>query len=214
MLDEKIIERIDELINMGDDVLSTKAYAEYDHDGVSDDIFEQWRIESLSFLKRVFREDDLHFTEFNKQCKISYHSQAVLGQSILKAAKTDIEGGYLKRLEMLVSADVFSDFLEMSGHLLEQGYKAPAASLVGAVLEDGLRKITVGNNITLKSKEDINSLNQKRSDVKVYSRLTQKNIQVWNDIRNNSDHGNFDEFKEDDVKNMLKGVQDFLEEYL
>ncbi len=214
MLDEKIIKRIDELINMGNDVLMTKAYSEWDSDGVSSDIFEQWRIESLSFLKKVFKEDDLHFTEFKEKCNDSYHYKAVLGHSILKAAKTDIEGGYLKRLETLVSADIFSDFLEMSKHLLEQGYKEPSASLVGAVLEDGLRKITANNNITLKKKEDISSLNKKLADAEIYTRLTQKKIQVWNDIRNNSDHGKFDEFKKDDVKDMLKGVQDFLDGYL
>ena len=140
MLGEKILERVNELINMGEDVLSTAEYSEYDAGDVSVEIFEQWRIESLSFLKRVFRENDLHFTEFKNNCDSNNQYRASLGQAILKAAKTDIEGGYLDRLETLVSADIFSDFLEMSEHLLEQGYKEPAASLVGAVLEDGLRK--------------------------------------------------------------------------
>lgn len=213
MLDEKIMERMEALIIKGQDVLKTT-------DGynslsvVSNSIFSGWRAGSLSFLEQIFGKESVMLEEFRKKCKDRYYTEAERGQSILKAAKEEIESGYLKRLETLVSADIFSNFIEMSEHLLEQGYKEPAASLVGAVLEDGLRRITVNNNITLKSKEDISSLNKKLADVKVYSRLTQKKIQVWNDIRNNSDHGKFDEFKENDVKDMLKGVQDFLEEYL
>ena len=209
MLDEKIIERMETLIAKGQKVLLTK-----DNSYVSNNIFQEWRVGSMSFLEQVFSKDGVIPEEFKSSCSHCSYYDAESGLSILKAAKEEIESGYLKGLETLVSADIFSDFLEMSEHLLEQGYKEPAASLVGAVLEDGLRKITVNNNITLKSKEDISSLNQKLADAKIYTRLTQNKIQVWNHVRNNSDHGKFDEFKKDDVKEMLKGVQDFLEEYL
>lgn len=112
-------------------------------------------------MKHVFGENHTHFQLFQEECKQSYYYEAVQGQAILKAAKEDAEGGYLVGLENLVAADIFTDFLEMSEHLIEQGYKDPAASLVGAVLEDGLRKLAKNNNITLKSNEDISSLNQK-----------------------------------------------------
>jgi hypothetical protein len=39
-------------------------------------------------------------------------------------------------------------------------------------------------------------------------------VQVWNDIRNHADHGKFDEYKIDDVKEMLRGVTQFLSDYL
>ncbi|MGI8996488.1 MAG: HEPN domain-containing protein [Pyrinomonadaceae bacterium] len=136
------------------------------------------------------------------------------GRGILRAVREDIEGGYLKRIEALVSADIFTDFLEMAEHLLEKGYKDPAASLVGAVLEDGLRKICAKISVTVKSQEDISSLNKKLADAQVYNRLMQKKVQVWNDIRNNADHAKFSEYSKDDVKEMLKGVTDFLAQYL
>ena len=68
---------------------------------------------------------------------------------------------YLKRIEDLVSADIFTDFLEMAEYLLKNGYKDPATSLIGAVLEDGLRRVSAGHGIKLKSREDIQSLNTK-----------------------------------------------------
>ena len=102
----------------------------------------------------------------------------------------------------------------MAEHLLEKGYKDPTASLIGAVLEDGLRKMAKNNGIQLKRKEDIGSLNQKLADAQVYNRLTQKRVQVWNDIRNNADHGNFGEYTLDLVEEMLNSVRDFLGQYL
>ena len=132
----------------------------------------------------------------------------------MKAAKEDIEGGYLKKLEDLVAADIFTDFLEMTEYLLEQGYKDPAASLIGAVLEDGLRKIAKNSGITLKSKENISSLNHKIAGAQIYKRLAQKQIEVWNEIRDNADHGKFSEYNADSVKDMCSGVRDFLEKYL
>lgn len=220
MFYEKLKDRLNELIEMVEKVLSTRKPPPEGVIGldasVDEGLFYQWKAGALSFLKAVFGSDSTHFQEFKENCKYSNYSDALRGQSVLKAAKEDIEGGYLRKLETLVSADVFTDFLEMAEHLLEQGYKDPAASLIGAVLEDGLRKIAKNNSIQLKSKEDISSLNQKLADAPtpIYNRLTQKRIQVWNDIRNNADHGHFSEYTSDNVKEMLNGVRDFLGQYL
>ena len=183
-------------------------------DYVDTALFQQWRTSSAAFLSSVFGSDGIHYREYEERCKGSFHFDAERGVAILNAAKEDIQGGYLQRIESLVSASVFSDFLEMAEYLLSEGYKDPTASLVGAVLEDGLRRICANNGITIKSKEDISSLNQKLAVKGVYNPLQQKQIQVWNDIRNNADHGNFDQYKGDDVKEMLEGVRKFLVNYL
>jgi len=182
-------------------------------DLVNESLFRQWHTSSLAFLK-TFPSEYVYYNEFEEHCKLSKYDDTVEGVAILKAAKENIEGGYLQKVETLVSASVFSDFLEMAKHLLDNGYKDPAASLIGAVLEDGLRRICINNGITLKTKEDISSLNQKLAQKHVYNPLQQKQIQVWNDIRNNADHCNFDQYKMDDVTDMLKGVRNFLSEYL
>ena len=50
---------------------------------------------------------------------------------ILEALKIDYEAGHLHTLQELVHADLFGDFLEMSDHLLERGFKDPAAVIAG-----------------------------------------------------------------------------------
>jgi len=212
---DKITHRLEELLQLGNQVLSTRTEPPRGvaaADSVSNELFSHWRAGSLSFLKNVFGEDSTHFHEYSKNCLRGYHYEAVRGQAVLKAAKDDIEGGYLKRIADLVSADIFTDFLEMAEYLLEQGYKDPAASLCGAVLEDGLRRICNGHNVTLKSREDISSLNRKLADIQVYNRLVQKQVEVWNEVRNKADHGQFSEYSAEDVKDMLRGVRTFLAE--
>lgn len=218
MVAEKIKTRIKELVEFGEKVLATKRKQHYEMMGtvteIDSHLFHQWHAESLSFLKMTFGEESTHYKLFSDKCRNSESWDAEKGTATLRAAQTDIENGYLKSLETLVSADIFTDFLEMSEHLLQEGYKDPAASLIGAVLEDGLRKISANHSVKVKTKEDISSLNQKLAQANVYNRLTQKRIQVWNDIRNNADHGHFNEYDSDLVDEMLKGVQSFLEQYL
>jgi len=220
MFYEKLMDRLNHLIEVGEEILKTKhphltpVVEVIDDYYVKDDTFYQWRAGALSFLKTVFGNNSTHFQEFYHRCRSSLYEDALQGQSILKAAKEDIEGGYLKKLEDLVAADIFTDLLEMAEYLLEQGYKDPAASLIGAVLEDGLRKIAKNSGITLKSKENISSLNHKIAGVQIYKRLAQKQVEVWNEIRDNADHGKFSEYNADSVKDMCSGVRDFLEKYL
>ena len=183
----KITERLDNLIGMGEKVLGTEkrvASAGY----VETQLVQQWRTSCLAFLGAVLGHDSNHYREFENRCKGYTISDAKNGIGILRAAKEDIEGGCLQKVEALVSASVFSDFLEMAEHLLDNGYKDPAASLTGAVLEDGLRHICGNNSLPVKSDDNINYLNRKIADKNVY--------------------------RADDVTDMLKGARSFLSEYL
>jgi len=185
-----------------------------DRGWVDTGLAQQWRTSSLTFLSATLGSEHFHYREFEERCKWSQRHEAKRGLAILKAVREDIAGGYLQKFETLVSASVFSDFLDMAKHLLDNEYQHPAASLIGAVLEDGLRRICGNNNITAASGDGIHSLNNKLAKKQIYNPLQQKQIQVWNDIRNNADHGNFDQYKIDDVKDMLAGVQKFLTNYL
>ena len=134
---DRILGRLDSLISMGEEVLATRRPKPPDllgDDPVNDGLYQQWRTSSLAFLKATLGSDSTHYIDFEERSKWSWYRDTELGLAILRAAKDDIEGGYLQKVENLVSAEVFSDFLEMAEHLLDNGYKDPAASLIGAVL--------------------------------------------------------------------------------
>lgn len=67
----------------------------------------------------------------------------------LKALRRDYEDGYMSTIQALVRSDVFADFLEMAEYLVEQGYKDPAAVLIGGVLEEHLRALCSASSIDL-----------------------------------------------------------------
>ena len=102
----------------------------------------------------------------------------------------------------------------MAGHLVDSGYKDPAASLCGAVLEEGLRRIATNKGENVRERDDLSSLNQKLAAKGVYSRLVQKRLAVWTDVRNAADHGKFSDYSKADVAEMHQGVSSFLAQHL
>ena len=217
MFEDKIKARLNALLEQGKDVLHSRRSPRQGVSGsayVDETIFFHWKAGSFSFLQTVFGEDSTHLRLFSKNCINARYPDAVQGQGILEAANDDIEGGFLSKLESLVAADVFSDFLEMAEHLMEKGYKDPAASLLGAVLEDGLRRIAFNNGVKVKETENISSLNKRLADAEIFNRVTQKQIEFWNSVRDYADHGKFDKYDVDKVREMLRGVRGFLAEHL
>ena len=117
-------------------------------------------------------------------------------------------------LRALVEAEVLDDFLEQAKHLHDRGYHVPAASLAGAVLEDTLRKLCAVHRIAIPEKTNIDRLNAELAKSDVYNKLFQKRITALADVRNNADHGRFDEFSAEDVKDMVGWVKRFCADFL
>jgi len=214
----KLIERVGQLLEKGQKVAATKRSNSSEHviapSTVNSPLFHEWKNNSQNFISMVCGEDSPYYKNFVEGVKTAHPSDVDHGIGILTALKEDLELGYLTRVKDLVSAEIFTDFIEMAQHLLNNSYKDPAASLVGAVLENGLRQIAQKHAVEVKSGDDIGSLNTKLADKEVYSRLIQKQIQAWKAIRDSADHGKFSDYKSDDVKAMLEGVQRFLAENL
>jgi len=204
---EKVLERLDSLIEMGQRVLETPTS---DRGWVDTGLAQQWRTSSLTFLSATLSSGHVHYREFEERCKWSQRHEAKRGLAILKAVREDIAGGYLQKFEALVSAEVFSDFLDMAEHLLDNGYKDPTASLVGAVLENELRRMCRDNDIPVKDDDNIGSLNQKLFQKPVYGKPQMRQISIWQAIRDSADHGKFEDYNAESVKNMLEGVRNFL----
>lgn len=132
---------------------------------------------------------------------------------ILQALKDDIAAGYLRSVEELIHADIFADFLEMAQHLLDEGYKDPAAVLTGGVLEEHLRKLATRSGIAIELNgrpKKADAINSELTAASVYSKLDQKSITAWLDLRNKAAHGKFNEYTKQQVELFVQGVRDFL----
>ena len=144
------------------------------------------------------------------------HVSEIVG--ILKGVEHDIDSGMLLNLRSLLQAEIFTDFLEMSEHLLAEGYKDASAVLLGAVLEDSLRKIAEAHNISTVGANGrpltIDPINVALSKAGIYNPLVQKQITSWANLRNDAAHGHFTKYDANQVKQMLLFVQKFCADYL
>ena len=213
---QAFITRVDALVAKAEQVLATHRQPPPGHltsNTLDAGAFSEWQTQSLWFLTSVLGAEHVYSARFAAEVTMRSGSDVRTGTGILRAVREDLAAGYLMRVESLVAAEVFSGFAEMAAHLLEAGYKDPAASLVGAVLENGLGRIAAGAGITVRSRDDLSSFNQKCADAGIYTRLVQKKIQVWTDIRNYADHGQFDAYAVSDVQEMLHGVTAFLADH-
>ncbi|MFA5351899.1 MAG: hypothetical protein WC304_01315 [Candidatus Gracilibacteria bacterium] len=211
----KLIQRVDDLILKAGKISHIPrgsgacSYTETDRTQ-----FYEWFSGSLSFLENVFGIQNSYCLNFSKECQPVKKDSVEKGIGILKSAKNEIENGYLDSIDKLVAAELFDGFLEMAEHLLNSGYKDPAAVLCGGVLEEHLRKLSQKNNVKIRKDDGdfkkAETLNVELAKNSVYNLLRQKQITSWLDLRNNAAHGKYEEYDANQVESMLSDVRSFM----
>lgn len=132
---------------------------------------------------------------------------------ILKALRIDYEAGHLQSIQELIHADMFSDFLEMAEYLLQEGFKDPSAVLIGGVLEEHIRKLCIKAGVPIEDNGKTKKADRMNSDLAnsgVYSKLDQKSVTSWLDLRNKAAHGKYSEYTHDQVSLLLQSIRDFI----
>ena len=144
------------------------------------------------------------------------HIAPVIG--VIQALLSDIKSGYIDALTEQAHADVFADFLEMAQHLLEAKYKDASAVIAGSSLEAHLRALCAkhsiptvlqktGGSLAAKKAE---SMNSELAGASVYSKLDQKSVTAWLDLRNKAAHGHYGDYQTPQVELMVAGVREFI----
>jgi hypothetical protein len=139
------------------------------------------RASALNLLARTAGEQSVYYRELLGNP--NFDMRLMVG--VITAAMTDYREGFMADAKLLVSAEVFADFLVQAEVLLEQDYKDAAAVIIGAVLEDGLRRV-------------------------VLTAIQKKEIDAKREIRNSAAHGKFNEYTKDDVVAFHEFVQRLL----
>ena len=213
---QDITKRVDELIDLGQKAL----HSEQNDNGyryLEESIFKEFRTASLSFILNIFGTEHPYYIDFDKDVNDAFRGLTDRGIGILKAIKSEIVGGWLVNFKGLVSAEIFSDFLEMAEYLLSENYKDASAVMIGSVLEEHLRQLCLINGIAVSYEKDgkmvakkADKLNSELASANVYNKLDQKNITTQLDIRNKAAHGLYNEYTEAQVKLMFQSVVDIM----
>ena len=215
---QELLTRVDFLITKGRTLLSTKKYSDFSSSGyVETGQYAGFRSSGLSFISGLFGEKHSYYKEFERLVDNSYGYNIDSGVNILLSIRYEIEQGWLTSLKRLVTAEVFSDFLDMSKYLLDENYKDPAAVMIGSVLEEHLRQLCstysvdtfiVKGSDHIPKKADL--INSDLTKAGVYGVLEQKSVTAWLDLRNRAAHGKYSEYTIEQVKLMYQGVLDFV----
>jgi hypothetical protein len=97
--------RVDELLSLGQHVLSTETRGDgISRSHVSSSFFNQFRSATLSFLNSTFGSKHIYYTEFDGTVQRPVSSQTGNGIGILAAVKFELEGGWMFTTKGLISA--------------------------------------------------------------------------------------------------------------
>ncbi len=136
---------------------------------------------------------------------------------VVSALKADVQQGYVASLQELVHGELFADFLEMAKYLHSEGFKDAAAVIAGGTIESQLRQLCIKSEIETEVEtpkgiepKKADRMNSDLAKINVYSKLDQKNITAWLDLRNKAAHGHYSEYTKEQVEFMIAGVRDFI----
>jgi hypothetical protein len=214
---EHFVERANDLVTQAEQLVDPSSGSAEGRLFVNVASFHGVRAAGLSFLQSIFGTVHPYYTEFHQFSGASIEHAKVCG-AILRAARDEMAGGWTTRVRGLIAAEVFSDFLEMARHLLDETYKDAAAVMVGSVLEEHLRQLCMRYGVapeftnqkgdTKHKKAD--ALNAELTKAGVYSKLDQKNVTAWLDLRNEAAHGHYERYSQPQVELMQQAVSDFI----
>lgn len=223
---EMVLREIDELVAVGERLSRLAAG--------SGSLLGPERVEELSsvasrggqLIRRLYGADSHYARSLEKvlatpsftSMHSNYYQHVSELAGILKGVQHDIKSGLLADFRRLLQAEIFADFLEMAEYLLNEGYKDASAVILGAVLEDSLRKLADAHGVPTRAANGrpltIDPLNVAVAKAGLYGPLVQKQVTTWANLRNDAAHGHFAKYDLDQVKQMLLFVQKFCADYL
>ena len=144
------------------------------------------------------------------------HVSSIMG--VVSALLVDVRAGHLVSLIELVHGEMFADFLEMAQHLQDSGFKDAAAVIAGSALEAHLRLLCVKSLLVIEvvkpdgsvASKKAEAMNSELSNANVYSKLDQKSVTAWLDLRNKAAHGKYEEYQKEQVTLLIAGLRDFI----
>jgi len=146
-----------------------------------------------------------------KQGIASHLVQKMYG--VLNAAKTEWDHGLLRKIEYIVIAATFDDFLDHAAAYHRGNKKTESSVLASAVLEDTIKKIARKHNVE-SSGISLEPLIDELVKVQVFTPLKAKRIKGYAGVRNHALHADWDKFDIRDVGDLIKGTREVIEEFL
>lgn len=176
---------------------------------------DQWKLSCLNTIEVIAGKKSVFYETFPHKY-IDYFERtfdAAMSHylSVLRALSEELQIGFLYGVEILVAKDMLETIIEETKALLQAKYKDAAAIYCRVILETSVKKLCDNNKISYRKKEKLSSISNKLKKKGLLNLPEWRQIQAWTDIGNSAAHGKFSDYAEDDVKNMLNGIENFIE---
>lgn len=216
-LTKALLAQLDSVIADYDSLVDASSY---DHlSDLPEADLQRFIMRARAAIERVSGVDSAYahqtFDIVSKSWELRQKAKPIAG--VLRALHADIDAGYVQSIEELIHGDVFSDFLEMAAYLLQENFKDAAAVIAGSTLEAHLRQLCAKHGVPTDHQtqsgvrpKKADQMNADLCKASAYSKLDQKNVMAWLDLRNKAAHGLYTEYKKDQVDLLVSAIRDFM----
>jgi len=227
MGDEKIADQFEELMSKAREFEQHAPIRSRGEQYLDEEVFCMWGIQALKLVEVVAGVSSQDYSIIK-----AYYDRAVQGYGLdlCIVVRSTFEGIYKNYMSGWfnvpgrIRADVTDDFMEYARHLREENKgqeisssDVAAAVLAGAALESTLRYLCVKHDVAIYNENDkprkASILNTDLKD-KAYNKAKWNRINGWLQTRNSAAHGDIEKLTLNDIDELLKGVEDFNEEFL
>jgi len=171
------------------------------------------RTRCLAAIERIAGKSSVYYEQATDIKKGNSLDQLAMQIGVAKSLLGDAKNGYLKSLAEIIHSDVFTDYLEMSDHLNDSGYKDAAAVITGSTLEAHLKQLCQKHGVSTENNgraKKASVFNADLAKVPAYSKTDAKSITAWLGLRNDAAHGDYSKYNEQQVRLLTSSVRDFV----
>ena len=221
---EIIEKRFTELLATGQKLTNSIPCDKYDDPGHWVEVkhiaeYHQWLTSVANLVKLIAPANSIFMAECNRlmndeRFKIGIPARVVQQMyGVLNSALEEWKAGLLRKIEYIVVAETFDDFLDHATQFHKGNKKIESSVLASVVLEDTVKKIAKRNDIDPKGLSLeilINELIKKD----VFTPVKAKRIKGFASVRNHSLHAEWEKFDIQDVGELIKGTRELIVQFL
>lgn len=181
--------------------------------------YQQWLSSVANLMHLVAPRDSTFIVECDRTMNDDALKHGVPARvvqkmhGLLKSADEEWKRGLLRKIEYIVAAETFDDFLDHAASYHKGNKKIESSVLASAVLEDTIKRIGRKNEINpqgLSLEPLIDELIKKD----VFTPVKGKRVKGFAGVRNHALHAEWDQFDIKDVGGLIKGVRELIEQFL
>lgn len=221
---EIIEKKFTELLTTGQKLTNSIPCDKYDDPGHWVEVkhiaeYHQWLTSVANLVKLIAPANSIFMAECNRlmndeRFTIGIPARVVQQMyGVLNSALEEWKAGLLRKIEYIVVAETFDDFLDHATQFHKGNKKIESSVLASVVLEDTVKKIAKRNDIDPKGLSLeilINELIKKD----VFTPVKAKRIKGFASVRNHSLHAEWEKFDIQDVGELIKGTRELIVQFL